>query len=145
MMMSKIDRSKKQPISIFTLNVVHKHSLAQSLKNITRKHPGNLEISSCRWWRMSCATSAIECFHFSLSIFAILHTSYLLLLTTLQLNPGTMGFYRVNYSTEMLDLLLSGIRNQELPPRDRLGLESDLFALVSWVGQCYYGSTLTCL
>ncbi|XP_041473760.1 puromycin-sensitive aminopeptidase-like [Lytechinus variegatus] len=47
----------------------------------------------------------------------------------IKLNPGTVGFYRVQYSSEMLEALLPGIRNQVLPARDRLGLESDLFAL----------------
>ena len=42
-----------------------------------------------------------------------------------------MGFYRVQYSSEMLDALLPGITSGQLQPRDRLGLESDLFALVS--------------
>ncbi|XP_072032705.1 puromycin-sensitive aminopeptidase-like [Amphiura filiformis] len=46
-----------------------------------------------------------------------------------KVNPGTMGFYRVQYSPEMLEALLPGIRSQELAPRDRLGIESDLFAL----------------
>ncbi|XP_038047211.1 puromycin-sensitive aminopeptidase-like [Patiria miniata] len=46
-----------------------------------------------------------------------------------KLNPGTVGFYRVHYSSEMLDALLPGIRDGSMPPRDRLGLESDLFAL----------------
>ncbi|XP_030829988.1 puromycin-sensitive aminopeptidase [Strongylocentrotus purpuratus] len=47
----------------------------------------------------------------------------------IKLNPGTVGFYRVQYSSEMLEALLPGIRDQVLPARDRLGLESDLFAL----------------
>ncbi|XP_071792153.1 puromycin-sensitive aminopeptidase-like [Asterias amurensis] len=47
----------------------------------------------------------------------------------IKLNPGTIGFYRVHYSSEMLDALLPGIRDGSLPPRDRLGLENDLFAL----------------
>ena len=47
-----------------------------------------------------------------------------------QLNPGQVGFYRVQYSFAMLEHLLPAIRDNSLPPRDRLGLESDLFALV---------------
>lgn len=46
-----------------------------------------------------------------------------------KLNPGTVGFYRTHYSPEMLEALLPGIRDQTLPPRDRLGIITDLFAL----------------
>ena len=49
---------------------------------------------------------------------------------SLQLNPGQVGFYRVQYSSAMLELLLPAINDSSLPPRDRLGLQSDLFALV---------------
>ena len=48
-----------------------------------------------------------------------------------KLNPGLVCFYRVNYSTEMLDSLIPAIRDQSLPPIDRLGIQNDLFALVS--------------
>ena len=48
-----------------------------------------------------------------------------------QINPGTVGFYRIQYSTPMLDSLLPGIRNLTLLPVDRLGLQNDLFSLVS--------------
>ena len=47
-----------------------------------------------------------------------------------KLNPGTIGFYRVQYPTEMLEDFLSGIRTKSMPPLDRLGLLDDLFALV---------------
>ncbi|XP_044168747.1 puromycin-sensitive aminopeptidase-like isoform X1 [Acropora millepora] len=47
----------------------------------------------------------------------------------IKLNPGQVGFYRVQYSFAMLEHLLPAIRDNSLPPRDRLGLESDLFAL----------------
>ncbi|KAJ7390104.1 hypothetical protein OS493_027136 [Desmophyllum pertusum] len=46
-----------------------------------------------------------------------------------KLNPGQVGFYRVQYSPAMLELLLPAINDNSLPPRDRLGLQSDLFAL----------------
>ena len=49
----------------------------------------------------------------------------------LQLNCGTVGVYRVQYASEMLDSLITGIKNCTLAPRDRLGIQSDLFALVS--------------
>lgn len=45
------------------------------------------------------------------------------------LNCGSVGVYRIQYSTEMLHCLLSGIKDKSLPPTDRLSLESDLFAL----------------
>ncbi|XP_077997476.1 puromycin-sensitive aminopeptidase-like [Glandiceps talaboti] len=46
-----------------------------------------------------------------------------------KLNPGTVGFYRTQYSPEMLDLLMPAIKDHSLPARDRLGLINDLFAL----------------
>ena len=55
---------------------------------------------------------------------------YLLVIMS-QLNPGQVGFYRVQYSSAMLERLLPAIRDNSLPPRDRLGLQSDLFALVN--------------
>jgi len=47
----------------------------------------------------------------------------------IKLNTGGIGFYRTNYPEDMLQALLPGIRDQSLPPRDRLSLQSDLFAL----------------
>lgn len=47
-----------------------------------------------------------------------------------KINPGTVGYFRTRYSPEMLDQLIPAIRNQTLPPLDRLGLLDDLFALV---------------
>lgn len=47
-----------------------------------------------------------------------------------KVNPGTVGYYRTRYTPEMLDQLRPAIRNQTLPPLDRLGLIDDLFALV---------------
>ena len=49
-----------------------------------------------------------------------------------QLNPGQVCFYRVNYSSEMLDALIPAIHNQSMSPIDRLGIQNDLFALVSF-------------
>lgn len=46
-----------------------------------------------------------------------------------KLNPGTLGFYRVQYSSEMLDRLLPGIRDLSLLPVDRLSIQNDLFSL----------------
>ncbi|CAL1545832.1 unnamed protein product [Lymnaea stagnalis] len=46
-----------------------------------------------------------------------------------KLNAGTVGVYRVMYPTEMLDALIPAVKNLSLPPKDRLGLQSDLFAL----------------
>ena len=45
-----------------------------------------------------------------------------------KLNPGTVGVYRTRYSAALLDLLKQGITEGQLPPRDRLGLQNDLFA-----------------
>ena len=47
-----------------------------------------------------------------------------------KVNPGQNGFYRVRYAPDMLPPLLSAVSSFELPPTDRLGLQSDLFALV---------------
>uniref|UniRef100_A0A4W4EBY7 Aminopeptidase n=1 Tax=Electrophorus electricus TaxID=8005 RepID=A0A4W4EBY7_ELEEL len=46
-----------------------------------------------------------------------------------KLNPGTVGFYRIQYSSAMLDSFLPGIRDLTLLPVDRLGLQNDLFSL----------------
>lgn len=46
-----------------------------------------------------------------------------------KLNLGTVGFYRTQYSSAMLESLLPGIRDLSLPPVDRLGLQNDLFSL----------------
>lgn len=48
-----------------------------------------------------------------------------------KLNPGQVCFYRVNYSSEMLDALKPAIADHTLQPIDRLGIQNDLFALVS--------------
>lgn len=47
-----------------------------------------------------------------------------------KLNPGSAGFYRVQYSTEMLQMFKPAVADLSLPPLDRLGLLGDLFALV---------------
>ena len=47
-----------------------------------------------------------------------------------KVNPGQTGFYRVRYAPDMLPPLLEAASSFELPPTDRLGLQSDLFALV---------------
>ncbi|XP_067931273.1 puromycin-sensitive aminopeptidase-like [Watersipora subatra] len=47
----------------------------------------------------------------------------------IKLNPGTIGVYRVQYSSAMLDSLIPAVSNMSLPARDRLGLQNDLFAL----------------
>ena len=46
-----------------------------------------------------------------------------------KVNPGQAGFYRVRYSEEELDRLKSPIRSLTLPAQDRLGLQSDAYAL----------------
>ncbi|XP_063314909.1 puromycin-sensitive aminopeptidase [Pelobates fuscus] len=46
-----------------------------------------------------------------------------------KINPGTVGFYRTQYSPTMLESLLPGIRDLSLQPVDRLGLQNDLFSL----------------
>ncbi|KAK7112907.1 hypothetical protein V1264_012283 [Littorina saxatilis] len=46
-----------------------------------------------------------------------------------KVNTGTVGVFRVQYSPDMLDLLIPAIKNKSLPPKDRLGLQNDLYAL----------------
>jgi puromycin-sensitive aminopeptidase len=45
-------------------------------------------------------------------------------------NAGRSGFFRVNYSAEMWDRLRPAIESKTLSTADRLGLESDAFALM---------------
>jgi puromycin-sensitive aminopeptidase len=45
-------------------------------------------------------------------------------------NAGRTGFFRVNYSAEMWDGFRPAIESKALPTADRLGLESDAFALM---------------
>uniref|UniRef100_A0A3B5LVZ0 Aminopeptidase n=1 Tax=Xiphophorus couchianus TaxID=32473 RepID=A0A3B5LVZ0_9TELE len=47
----------------------------------------------------------------------------------IKINPGTVGFYRIQYSASMMESLLPGIRDLSLQPVDRLGLQNDLFSL----------------
>tara|TARA_B100000676_G_scaffold78501_1_gene78240 strand:- start:2807 stop:5386 length:2580 start_codon:yes stop_codon:yes gene_type:complete len=47
----------------------------------------------------------------------------------IKLNPDQTGFYRVNYSESQLDQLQKAIQNKQIPPRDRLGIQGDTFAL----------------
>uniref|UniRef100_A0A914USM4 Puromycin-sensitive aminopeptidase n=1 Tax=Plectus sambesii TaxID=2011161 RepID=A0A914USM4_9BILA len=47
-----------------------------------------------------------------------------------KLNAATTGYYRVEYSDEMLKALLPAVKSKTLPVLDRFGLANDLFALV---------------
>jgi len=47
----------------------------------------------------------------------------------IKLNKNTVGLYRTNYSPELLSRLATLIKEQNLHPTDRLGLQSDVFAL----------------
>lgn len=48
-----------------------------------------------------------------------------------KLNPGTVGFYRTRYPSELLQQFIPSMKDKSLPPLDRLGILDDLFALVS--------------
>lgn len=48
----------------------------------------------------------------------------------IKINPGTIGYYRTKYPSDMLDQFLPAIQSMSLPALDRLGLQDDLFALV---------------
>ena len=52
----------------------------------------------------------------------------------LSLNPGYRGFYRVQYSAEMLNIILEQVKKLKLTPSDRLGLHNDLYAQVCGIG-----------
>lgn len=47
-----------------------------------------------------------------------------------KLNLGTVGCYRTHYSPDMLSQLIPAVKNKELLPLDRLGLQHDMVALV---------------
>ena len=47
----------------------------------------------------------------------------------IKVNPGQSGFYRVKYADDEIELLKAPIRNLTLPAQDRLGLQSDAYAL----------------
>lgn len=46
-----------------------------------------------------------------------------------KLNSSSVGVYRVGYTSEMLEQLTAAVRDHTMLPRDRLGLQNDLFAL----------------
>lgn len=48
----------------------------------------------------------------------------------IKINPGTIGYYRTQYTSQMIEQFIPAITNKTLPPLDRLGLHDDLFALV---------------
>lgn len=48
----------------------------------------------------------------------------------IKVNPGTIGFYRTQYTGDMLEKFIPAIKDKTLPPLDRLGLLDDLFAMV---------------
>jgi puromycin-sensitive aminopeptidase len=48
----------------------------------------------------------------------------------IKVNSGTAGFYRVQYSEDMLKALLPAVESLALPVLDRFGIANDLFALV---------------
>lgn len=48
----------------------------------------------------------------------------------IKVNPGTIGCYRTQYPSDMLEKLIPAIQDRSLPPLDRLGLLDDLFAMV---------------
>jgi tricorn protease interacting factor F2/3 len=51
--------------------------------------------------------------------------------TSLKINSGQTGFYRVHYATaEMLDSLGDRVADRTLPAADRWGLQEDLFSMV---------------
>ena len=47
----------------------------------------------------------------------------------IKVNPGQSGFYRVKYTDDEIERLKAPIRNLTLPAQDRLGLQSDAYAL----------------
>ncbi|VDM06235.1 unnamed protein product [Schistocephalus solidus] len=51
--------------------------------------------------------------------------------TSVRINPGAVGFFRVCYHPTMLPPILSALSQHQIPERDRLSLLDDHFALVS--------------
>ncbi|KAK0405625.1 hypothetical protein QR680_018094 [Steinernema hermaphroditum] len=49
----------------------------------------------------------------------------------IKLNAGTTGFYRVQYTDDMLKAMMPDISSQKIPVVDRFGITNDLFALVN--------------
>jgi len=47
----------------------------------------------------------------------------------IKLNKNSVGFYRTNYSPDLLQRLVGLVKEKTLHPTDRLGLQSDVFAL----------------
>lgn len=64
----------------------------------------------------------------------------------IKLNPEMMGFYRVNYPQDLLELLKQGIINKNLKPIDRLQVVFDHFsmALAGHVPTIEFLKLLTC-
>ena len=50
----------------------------------------------------------------------------------IKMNKNTIDLYRTNYSPELLARCVNLIKEQKLHPTDRLGLQSDVFALVGY-------------
>lgn len=48
----------------------------------------------------------------------------------IKVNPGTIGYYRTAYTSDMVDKFIPSVIDMTLPPLDRLGLLDDLFAMV---------------
>ncbi|VDM04545.1 unnamed protein product [Schistocephalus solidus] len=59
-----------------------------------------------------------------------------------RLNPNAVGFYRVNYSDELLPSILDALGQHKLSALDRLSILSDQFALAR-AGHCSLTSALT--
>ncbi|XP_033221726.1 puromycin-sensitive aminopeptidase-like [Belonocnema kinseyi] len=47
-----------------------------------------------------------------------------------KVNPGTVGFYRTSYSSDLLELLIPAIESGMLTVKDRFGVIDDMFAFV---------------
>ena len=47
-----------------------------------------------------------------------------------KLNQNSIGFYRINYSPEMLERFTASIEDKSMPTMDRLNILSDLFASI---------------
>ncbi|RWS22684.1 puromycin-sensitive aminopeptidase-like isoform X3, partial [Leptotrombidium deliense] len=61
-----------------------------------------------------------------------------------KLNHGAVGFYRVNYSSEMLSQILPAVSDKSMPVIDRYNVVSDLFAMTK-AGKASTVDLLKCL
>lgn len=86
----------------------------------TSKHPGKEVVSTVlKEKKADILVSLLNCVkvtNFSMELFKVpgaTETDWI------KVNPGTIGFYRTKYPSEMLEKFVPAIRDKTLPPLDR--------------------------